>query len=226
MEKELNSKKIVLTLIGFVVYWAIITNAWGYSDYIFTDDPNSIGTYVYGYVSRFVWVTPAILLIIKYNSKLKYNKNELFSRPKLNTSLVLVITISLACVVIGMLINHKGLWFNDEINLGLELIKFIIVGFVEETVFRGWGYNSLANISSHKKAVVITTVLFVLLHWPAYFIKYFRFGVFDFAGIIIQSVSALIWGFVFCWLLKKGKTIWNPIIAHTVYDLMCVLVGI
>lgn len=50
-----------------------------------------------------------------------------------------------------MLINHKGLWFNSENILGLVVVKYIVVGFVEETAFRGWGYNSLSKIVSHKK---------------------------------------------------------------------------
>ena len=122
-----------------------------------------------------------------------------------------------------MLINHKGIWFNSENILGLVLVKYIVVGFVEETVFRGWGYNSLAKIVSHKKAAIISTVFFVLLHSPAYFIKLYRFGAFDFIGLIGQSSSALIWGLVFCWLLKSSKTLWNPILAHILYDLTYVL---
>lgn len=220
MEKELDLKKIVLTFIGFIVFWAIITDAWGYSNYFFY---NNIGTYIYGYISRFIWVIPAILLIFKYNNNLKYDKKELFSRPKFNKSLIFVITISLIYIAIGMLINHKGLWFNSKIVLSLTIIKYAIVGFVEEIVFRGWGYNSLTNILSYKKATVITTILFILIHIPSYFIKFFRFGAFDFIGMIGQISSALIWGIIFCWLLKKGKTIWNPILAHTIYDLMYTL---
>ncbi len=120
-------------------------------------------------------------------------------------------------------IIHKGFWFNGKLFLGLTIVKYIIVGFVEEIVFRGWGYNSLANILSHKKAVVITTIIFILLHFPAYFIKLIRFGTFDFMGIVGQGFSSLIWGIVSCWLIKEGKTIWNPILAHTIYDLMYVL---
>ena len=32
-----------------------------------------------------------------------------------------------------------------------------------------------------------------------------------------------VWGIVFCWLLKKSKTIWNPIIAHIVYDVFIIV---
>ncbi|MGN1320331.1 MAG: CPBP family intramembrane glutamic endopeptidase [Acutalibacteraceae bacterium] len=220
MDKELDSKKIVLTLIGFIILWTIITDAWGYSKFIFN---NNVGTYIYGYISRFIWILPAIFLIIRYNNKLKFKKDELFSRPVLNKSLIITITISLVYIVIMMIINHKGFWFNSEIILWLVIIKYIIVGFVEEVVFRGWGYNSLANTMSHKKAMIITTLLFILLHFPSYFIKILRFGTFDFIGIIGQSISSLVWGIVFCILLKKSKTIWNPIIVHTIYDLMYVL---
>lgn len=147
----------------------------------------------------------------------------IYEHLKFDKSLMIVVAISLGYVFAGMLINHKGTWFNSENILGLVVVKYIIVGFVEETVFRGWGYNSLANIISHKKAALISTVFFVLLHWSAYFIKLYRFGNFDFMRLIGQSSSALIWGFVFCWLLKKCKNLWNPILAHTIYDLTYVL---
>lgn len=223
MKKELNSKFVVLTLIGFIILWSIITNAWGYSDYIFKNELSSISSYLYGYISRFIWVIPAILLIIRYSNNLKFNKNSLFSKPVFNKALLLSLTISLVYIIIMMFLNHKGFWFNSEVILWLVVIKYIMVGFVEEVAFRGWGYNSLSNIMSHKKATIITTLLFVVLHFPAYFIKLLRFGTFDFIGIIGQSISALVWGIVCCRLLKIGKNIWNPIIAHTIYDLMYVL---
>jgi len=223
MKKELTSKYIILTLLGFIILWTFVTDAWGYSNYIFKNDFSNIGSYLYGYISRFIWVVPAIFLIIRYNNKLKFRKNELFSQPIFNKSLILTLTILLLYIVIMMIVNHKGFWFNNDIILWLVVIKYIIVGVVEEVVFRGWGYNSLANTMSNKKAMILTTLLFILLHFPSYFIKLLKFGTFDFIGIITQSISALILGIVFCMLLKKGKTIWNPIIAHTIYDLMSVL---
>lgn len=220
MNKELTVKKIILTLVGFIVFWTIITDAWGYSKFIFN---NNIGTYIYGYISRFIWVLPAIFLIVRYNSKLKIKKEELFSKPVFNNSLFITVTVSLSYIVAMMVINHKEFWFNKEIILLPAVIKYIFVGAAEEIVFRGWGYNSLSNVLSHKKAAIITALFFALLHFPAYFIKLLRFGTLDIAGLISQSVSALIWGFVFCWLIKKGNSIWNPITVHTMYDLLFVL---
>lgn len=54
----------------------------------------------------------------------------------------------------------------------------------------------------------------------------FRFGTFDYAGILVQSFSTSLWGILACWLLKKSRTLWNPILAHFVYDfLLTILIG-
>ncbi len=218
--EKLSLQKILLSLVGFIVLWTVVTDAWSYSNYFF-DFSN--GSYIYGYISRLIWVLPAILLIVKYNDYLKYSKKELFSRPYFDKSLIIVLGISSVIVFITMFVNHRSFWFNDEVDFVLIIIKFIIVGCVEEIVFRGWGYNALANVATEKKAILISTVLFILLHWPAYFIKLYRFGTFDIVTMLMQSFSALIWGIIFCMLLKKGKSIWNPIIIHAIYDTMSVL---
>ena len=95
-----------------------------------------------------------------------------------------------------------------------------LVGFVEETVFRGWGYNALSATIPERKASLLSTVFFVLLHWPAYLVRFYRFGSINYSALLSQSLATLIWGFLFCWLLRKGKTLWNPIIAHVVYDVL------
>lgn len=69
MKKDINSKKIIISLIIFIMYWTIITDAWGYSDFIFKNNAYNVGKYVYGYVSRILWVMPAIFLIVKYSEK-------------------------------------------------------------------------------------------------------------------------------------------------------------
>ena len=174
-------QEILLSLFGFVILWAVVTDAWGYSGYL----PVRYGSYIYAYV--------------------------------------IVLSVSFLISFGIMFANHKGFWLNPEVNCPLEIIKFAAVGFVEEAVFRGWGYNALSKITTGKKAVFFSTVFFVLLHWPANFIRLYRFGILDDSALLTQSISAAIWGVVCCWLLKKGKTLWNPVIAHAVYDVLNVL---
>ena len=209
-------KTILLSLFGFVLLWAVVTDAWGYSSHLTV----TYGNYIYSYLSRMIWVSPAIWLIIRHSASLSCNGKELFSRPIFNKSLVIVLIAALVTTIAAMFINHGGFWLNPTVNIPLEIVKICFVGFVEETVYRGWGYNALSAITTDKKAVIYSTVFFVLLHSPAYFIKLYRFGTMDYSGLLMQSISAAIWGVIFCWILKKSKTIWNPIIAHIVYDVL------
>lgn len=220
MGNHLSIHKILLSLAGFLFLWTVVTDAWGYSEHFFHFRN---GNDIYAYLSRLIWVLPAVLLIIRYSNSLYFSKRELFSRPCFDKPLMIVVSLSSVYAVVTMLFIHKGFWFNRKADLPLEMIKFVIVGFVEEAVFRGWGYNALAKVTSDRKAILISTAFFILLHWLAYFVRLYRFGSFDFPGILSQSFSALIWGFVFCWLMKKGKTLWNPIIAHAFYDIIFVL---
>ena len=220
MNKQLTLHRILLSLVGFVIFWAIVTDAWGYSDRYFQFNG---GSYIYSYLSRLVWVLPAVYLIIRYSDSLCINRKGLFSLPRFNKSLIVVLGVSAIYVICVMLVNHKGAWLNKSINLPFGIMKYVIVGFVEETVFRGWGYNALTKVTTDKKAVILSTMFFVFVHWPAYFVKLYRFGIFDISGLFVQSLSAVVWGLIFCWLLKSGKTIWNPIIAHTFYDYASVL---
>lgn len=160
MNNQLSLRKILLSLVGFVFLWAVVTDAWGYSDCYFSFDN---GDYLYAYLSRLIWVLPAIYLMIQYDKNRYLNKKR-FVQPCFNKSLIIVLMISSLYVIGVMLINHKGFWFNRDINLPLEVLKYVIVGFVEEIVFRGWGYNALSKVISDRKAVILSTVFFVLVH--------------------------------------------------------------
>ena len=212
-------KTVILSLIGFVLLWAVVTDAWGYSSHI----ASPYGYYIYAFICRTVWVAPAVWLIIRYSAFLNYSKRELFSRPVLNGPLATVLAVAVIVPLVSMMITHGGFWINKEVCIPLELLNICVVGFVEEIVFRGWGYNALSAIVSSRKAVFYSTLFFVLLHSPAYLVRFYRFGSLDYMTWITQSVTTAICGIVFCWLFKKSKTIWNPIILHIIYDVMTVL---
>ena len=213
---------ILISLAGFVFLWAVVTDAWGYSSHINIPYSN----YLYAYLSRILWVTPAVWLIKRYSAFLSFNKKDLSGRPVRNRSFIIVMIVLMIVPFAGMFVTHGGFWLNPDINIPLEMIKICFVGFVEETVFRGWGYNALSAVVTDKKAVLYSTLFFVLLHWPAYFIRFFLYGKLDYVTLLTQSITALIWGVLCCRMLKKYKTLWNPIIAHIVYDaLVGLLIG-
>lgn len=220
LKKEITPRGVVISLLGFILLWAVVTDAWGYSSYLF---PSDNGTCFYGCISRLIWVLPAIFLIVTKDKYLMLHRKELFSRSRFNHQFVAFLLAILLYCLISMLAVHKELWMNREVTFWLTIMRYFVVGCVEETVFRGWGYNILAKVIPHRNAVAISTLLFVLLYWPAFFIKLFRFGTFDCAGLLVQSFSASLVG---SWQLKKSRTLWNPILVHFAYDfLVTILIG-
>lgn len=219
MKKNPTLIDILISLAGFVIIWAVVTDAWGYSSHISI----TYSSYLYAYLSRILWVSPALWLIHRNCTFLTFSKKVLFGRPVWNKSffVVMILLISIPCI--GMFVTHKRFWLNIAINIPLEMIKICFVGFVEETVFRGWGYNALSAVVTDRKAVLYSTLFFVLLHWPAYFVRLFLYGTLDYMTLLTQSITAFIWGVLCCRMLKKCKTLWNPVIAHIVYDALVVL---
>lgn len=219
----MNSKKqnllAVLSMIGFIVLWAIITDAWNYSAILFPARILSVCKYLYGYLSRIIWMVPAFILIRRFDRNLCWSRKHLFSKPKAEPIFVVFMVLTTIYALTSMAIRYNS-WHVTSENLLLLTIKFLIVGIGEETVFRGWGYNLLKKVHSNTVSSIISALLFVVLHWPAYFIKLLLYGQFNWSGFVTQSISALVCGLLFAIMLKRSETLWNPIIAHFYYDWM------
>lgn len=88
LKREIAPRGVVISLLGFILLWTVVTDAWGYSSYLFLSDN---GTYFYGYISRFFWVLPAVFLIIVNDKCLLLHRKELFSRPQFNWKFIVVL---------------------------------------------------------------------------------------------------------------------------------------
>lgn len=216
IKKDLTLKGIILSLLGFVLFWIVLTDAWGHSSVF------DIGCakYIYAYICRVIWVIPGFVLIHLYSGSLTYSMKELFARPGWSKLTIIVFTLSALAAAFVMLYKYHGVWVNPNMDQSLELLKMVFVGVVEETVFRGWGYNALRSVTSEKKAIIISTLFFILLHWPAYFVRLYLYGSADFTMLLTQSLAAAVWGVIFCFMMKYEKSLLPPILAHIVYDIL------
>ena len=110
-ESKFTARNVVLSLLGFIVLWAAVTDAWGYSSYLFSSEN---GVYYYGYISRLIWMLPAVLLISK-DEYLTVSKRELLSRPLFNCEFLVVLSAIMLYSLVSMLITHKGFWINRDV---------------------------------------------------------------------------------------------------------------
>lgn len=87
----------------------------------------------------------------------------------------------------------------NNIPLIVTIISSGILGpILEELLFRGIVYNKLLSFNNHKKACIITSIMFSIMHFPN----------------IITMIYTFILSFIMIYLYDKYKTLHAPIIFH------------
>ncbi len=220
---KLGKNKIHILLLCSIILWALVTNAWGYSFMLFANKNNNWGEYLYGLVSRGIWSLPFIVLIINCAGSLSVTFKELFLH-KWHLKSVIIIFLSITVYIIAaMFATHGGFWMNHDVSISQTLSKFIMVGFVEEIVYRGFGMNAFSTLMSERKANLLSSIYFVVLHFPSYFIHWYLSGTFEVGAMLAQAVSVLLMGLVFGYLFRKSKSILPPMIIHFWSDFASIL---
>jgi membrane protease YdiL (CAAX protease family) len=109
-------------------------------------------------------------------------------------------------------IQNKSLTLNQDFKSS-DWIWLAVVGLTEEIVFRGLIQNALTSKMQTSSAMIITNILFMIIHSPIQihnetFPNFFQFA------------NAFFIGMIFSYSLDKTKNLCVPIILHTLYDLL------
>lgn len=220
---RLSLAKVVISLIMTILLWTLVTNAWGYTKLLFDAQTGSWINYTYDFFSRFIWAAPMIVLLRLYANDVPTTWKELFTNKPHMKPLIITVAIIILYNFGAMLFNHGGLWVNPNFSFLKHFSTFIMVAFVEELVYRGWGQNALSAFLSERKANLVSNIFFVLLHLPAYFIKLYLNGTFPVAAVATQCAFIFVLGLLFGYLYRKGKSLWSPMIVHFLADFLGVL---
>lgn len=217
--KLLSISIIIRSLILFTVVWSVVTDAWGISTLLFGLNRTSWQKLSYDILSRIVWVLPLFFYIQRYNSDLPISFKQLFKKPiHLYVSWGFFIAF-LLYGILTMFITHGKMRINPHFHFVQHILFYLVVAFVEEIVYRGWALNALSRFMTNSKAIVLSVVFFMLLHWPAYLIKYCRTGVFETASFILHSIVVLATGTIFSIVFLKNKSLWTPLLLHAFFDI-------
>jgi len=214
-----NNKMFVYgLLILSVLFWTVLSDAWGYSEHFLTGLPNAWNRYIYGYISRLIWVIPFLFLIVREKHEEAIPLKQIFGFHFHWKSFLLALSVSTIYALCGMFFIHGGWWINPSIIFLQEFCKFLIVGFVEELVYRGFGLNMLSKYMSERKANIISSLFFVALHLPSHFIHWYCDSTFSLTTMLTQAISVFILGLIFGIVFRKSKSIWASAIVHFWYD--------
>lgn len=220
--RHLSLGKIFISQIMFLLLWTVITNSWGYSQ-LLGAPAGSWGNHLYNLFSRIVWVVPAIILLQVYKKDIPTTLKKLFSNKPSMRPFLIALAVIILYHFCAMFYTHGGFWINPEFDMSKHLIMFISVAFVEEMVYRGWGLNAFSKYLSERKANLISTLFFVLLHLPAYFIKLYFNGTFPVVAVATQCAFVFVLGLLFGYLYRKGKSLWSPMIVHFLADFLSIM---
>jgi len=215
----LNDVKRKINLLPLlVVYFLIFLGVWfaiklSFESYLYSFSGEVIGGLLNALLKIIIWILPSIYFVKKYADILEYTLDDLFAKkPVLTGEVWFLAALVLLPTLIKFFENGK-INVNDNFKF-TDLIWIAIVGLTEEMVFRGWLQN--AFISTLKTVVgsfAVTNILFVIIHIPIQ-VKNGTFP--DFGHFLMIFVL----GIMFSYLFRITKSLWIPIIFHTIWDLL------
>jgi uncharacterized protein len=184
---------------------------WVVKELVFNNFPNA--TLALIVVKLIVWILP-VYYYLKYIDQIQ----NPFSFLKLNQSITKGMTWGLAVSFVLILIETSLILANHSkpnLDLGVRWITAFVFAFPEEVLFRGFLLQKLSKSFTFIKANLYTSLLFVSIHFPLWFIQGITVPKFIFSVLMVFLV-----GFGLGYLLKKSNSLWATTIVHTVYNLL------
>ena len=169
---------------------------------------------IVGCIFNFILIVITVLLV----KCRKQNLDTIGLKGRWKLSIIIGGILSLFyfyCNCLSNLMNGKELISIDRILF--LTIYFLFVSVCEEFVFRGYIGTRLNGLIKNKYVVlIITGILFVLMHFPYRMIAYnMSLSDFDIGWLINLFIFHLITSFIY----MKTNSIYGSIIPHWIYDL-------
>jgi hypothetical protein len=101
----------------------------------------------------------------------------------------------------------------------LLAVNMLLVGFSEETMFRGFLFAGLRDRLSLWPAAIVTSILFGAIHVLNVL------GTGHLAGALLQSLAATMLGFLLLGLRLATGSLWPPILVHAAWNAGLLLIG-
>ncbi len=146
-------------------------------------------------------------LIIKSYKKLKIKENKTYKLTKLIiNSCLLALILNITIYLINIILPITNRYDNMSIKINIILTTGFLAPILEEYIFRGLVYNKLKKFNSKKTAIIITTILFALLHFE-----------------LSQIIYTLLVGFYLIYIYDKTNNIYLSILTHIIINTSTIL---
>ncbi len=167
-------------------------------------------------IKTLVWALPALLIIKKYESNLLLRYSEIFKSAFKWKEPLLIAGGFILYNLVGSFSQKKEISISESFFVPDIIGAVLIAGFTEELVFRGLILNATFSRLGMNKAIALSGLMFLVIHFPLWMVQGKFIYAFQSGGII--SVFAL--GCIFSWIFLKTKNIFVPIILHMLWNLL------
>ena len=114
--------------------------------------------------------------------------------------------------------NDSKNWYVDSLGFKYYLAFSIRAGVTEEILFRGVFISLMKEKFGYIKSILFSSILFGISHWDSIF------GSTTVLGSINRVISTFCAGIVFGYYFIVSKSLLGPIVAHTIYDVIVLMV--
>lgn len=117
-----------------------------------------------------------------------------------------------------VLLATMNIWYGFAMNMSplesiLYVLSMLLVGFLEEIIFRGFLFVEMAK-DNVKTAIIVSSITFGIGH----IVNLFNGSGADLFSNMLQVVYAIAAGFLFTVIFYKTKSLWPCIITHSILN--------
>lgn len=198
MNKKIEKYEILISISLIIIY--ILSNSYALNNYGITSYKTTIINFI---------LTSLIIIFIIKNKLLDYYRLTSFPKPQkflYFIPLILLVSINLFN---GFNIN------NTTKEIIFYIISMLLVGFIEEIIFRGFLFKMLER-DNIKTAIIITTLTFGIGH---------IINLLNGQALIptlLQICYAISTGYLFAIIIIKSNSLWPCIITHSLVNALSI----
>jgi len=171
-------------------------------------------------VKLVLWTMPAIVFVRHYSSDMFLTLREMLTaRFKPLPYLLLSSGVLVYSLATSIFINGK-ITLNLPNPLSPLIGTVLLVGITEEVLFRGFFMNALLRKTKAAFAVIISSLLFLVIHFP-WWIYNGKFS--DPLSALVDCVAVFALGLIFGWTFLKSRNIFVSIFVHMLWNLLLTL---
>jgi membrane protease YdiL (CAAX protease family) len=188
-----------------------------------------------------LWIAPALLYLVYFETHdvLGYLKLGAGTLKRGIVWGLIGSSLFFLRIVLGLFAGKhvQQLSFDDWLN------SFLLVGLIEETVFRGFLFQELKtwfsaipllSLSEEEVGIdvsqwipsrgtfyasTMSTLLFVLIHFPSWILQHQPFGL-----MLATSLFNLLFGYLLCAVLAHSRSLWACVIIHSINDISLLII--